>query len=153
MATTGVAFLTVAAVWDRLQPSRPMPRANEMHGKLKPSTTFAKGQVLFYNPTAKYWDKAVAGAATGVGMGPRERVLGYPVITDTDGNAYLGNNIVVGDPSFESMPMFVGGPFFVKDLVGIGSDAELAELGQRSQGGAWDDTDPLAEVTLRGGGA
>jgi hypothetical protein len=149
MATTGTPFLTVGVEFDRLQPSRPFPKAEWMHGKLKPSTTYPMGQVVFYDGVNDYWDKAVAGTLA-TGAGPRQRILHYPWITDAQGHAYMGNTIVVGDSSFESVPMYVSGAFFVKDLVGIGADNELAQLGHLSQGAAWNDADPLAEVTLKG---
>jgi hypothetical protein len=136
---SNTAFLTIAAQWDFLHPARPEPPGVEAHGKLPASVTYPAGQALGFHAASGTW------RAPGTGVGPRRRLLKYPCATDANGNASLGPTSLPNDTKFESVPMYITGPFFVKDITGIAADADVAELGT-TDGRAYNDA--MAVVTL-----
>jgi hypothetical protein len=132
----------VAETWPKLEPAFPNPPAYEAHGKLPPSTTYPKGQVLGYHAASGQWR-----AGGGAGVGPRRRLLTYQQTTDASGYATKGPTSLARDKA-ESVTMMTSGCFFVKDLTGITSDADVDELGRRN-GMPYDN--PLCTVTLGSG--
>lgn len=120
---SNTAFVVFAAQWDFLHPAFPEPNALEAHGKLPASVVYPMGQALGYHAASGTW------RAPGAGVGPRKRLLKYPCATDAAGNVSIGPTSNADDMMFETVPMYVNGPFFAKDITGIVDDASLAELG------------------------
>lgn len=147
-------FLTVAREWDRLEPAMRPEEALERtkHARLMPSTTYPAGQALCpviggANAGKLAKPGTVIGGST---LGPRRFLNQYPVITDANGRAYLGAALpptTNSETGFDSMPVYFGGYFFIADLTGVGSDADVAELGSFAQGGAFDETNAIVHLT------
>jgi hypothetical protein len=91
--------------------------------QLAPSTTYARGTVLgkitATNKGAAYDNSLTNGVGTAVA------ILVYDVITDADGNHYLGTNAVASSVNLphKDASVYVAGVFDTDDLTGWDSNA------------------------------
>lgn len=146
-------FMTIAREWDRLEPAMQPGEAlsRTKHARLMPSTTYPAGQVLCsVLGGANAGKLAKPGTViSGSTLGKRRFILQYPCITDSAGRAFLGDalpSVAGSQTGFDSVPVYFGGYFFIADLTGIGADADVLELGDFAQGGAYNETNAIVHL-------
>lgn len=145
MADSTNPFLQVARVWDRLEPAMNPHGARTKHVKLAASKSYPAGQLVGpVTATPGLYDKPGAGV-----QGPYFLVQ-YPVTTDANSRASLGDTSLANDSKFETVPVYWKGSFFAKDLVGIADATILGNTGDLVQGLNKDDA--AAIVALKAGG-
>lgn len=145
MATnTTTPFTSVAEEWPKLEPAMTQPKSYTKNVQLLPSVSYDKGQVLCPHDTLDniYVPPGHANAVAASRLFP----LQYPCTTDASGNASLGLVAYANDTKLESVPIFITGPFFLRDLIGVTSDALLARLGSLLQGKGRTDTVAIVEL-------
>lgn len=130
MATnTTTPFRTVARDWDFLHPAIPAPEPQTIHKRIQASRVYAAGQLIGLTAVAGVHASEAHGAAAGSRLFP----LVYPIATDANGYATLGDTVLADDPKNESMEVYYQGAFFARDLVGL-TEANLARVGRLIQG-------------------
>lgn len=141
MNNSTTPFLTVAESWPRLEPAMNPDGARTKHVKLPPSVVYVKGQIV--GPVT-----ATPGryAAPGAGVTGPYLPLEYPISTDASGNCYLGTVVDAREPSFESVPVYWKGAFFIRDLTGIADDTIMNATGRLVQGTGRTDTAAILEL-------
>jgi hypothetical protein len=114
----------------KLEPAEYPQDARIDAAQLAPSTTYARGTVLgkvtATNKLAAYNNALATGVETAVA------ILVYDVVTDADGNHYLGTNAVASSTNLphKDASVYVAGVFDEDDLTGWDANA-LADFQAR----------------------
>ena len=139
-------FLTVGAAWPRLEPAQNPNQARTRHVKLAPNTTFVAGEAIV--PKDDGTEVYARIGTAGYGAAGKALLLEYPSVVDATGNARLGTaaDIRPNSPSFDTVPAYHQGDFFVADTTGITDDATLARVGELIQGVAYNSANAMIRL-------
>lgn len=135
MATdTTSPFRTQGESWTKLEPAMLDPEPKTKHTRFQASRTYGKGQLVGQTAAAGVSASVAHGALANARLFP----LVYPIATDANGYATLGDAVKADDTKNESMEVYIVGWFYARDLVGL-TEATLPRVGSLVQGSVTSD--------------